>query len=163
MQRAAELIGPIIELSPWLVQRIVDKRPFDSAADLADCIATAITNLNSDERLTLLRAHPVLAPSEPRSMTIESQSEQDRLGLAYPSPEQASRLNELNATYSNQFGFPFIIALHAQESLDSVLQSFIRRLDASCESEMATALEQIASVARSRVCQRFGVSTEETS
>lgn len=155
LETATRIISSLIELSPWLAPRIVTQRPFASAQVLATCITEAIHNLTDSERLSLLRAHPVLAPKEPHAMTSESQQEQSRLGFMQPTASQVKQLDELNEQYLARFGFPFIIALHSRESLEQVLQIFEQRLNASVDSELQTAVEEITSVSRSRVHLRF--------
>lgn len=125
---AAALLEPVIERSPWLARRVIDRRPFAGPADLAEALAEAIRGLPHDERLLLLRAHPELAPPAPEAMTAASQGEQGRLGLARPAPAVAARLAGLNRRYTARFGFPFIIALHAAADLDAVFAQFEGRL-----------------------------------
>jgi OHCU decarboxylase len=152
---ATAMITPFIERGPDLASRIARYRPFSGPDALAEAIRLEILELGSDELIALFRRHPELAPAAPEAMTVESQQEQHRLGLALPEAGLRHRLAELNARYAGKFGFPFIIALHRHKEISSVVEDFERRLDATIESEIATATEEVASVSRMRVLAAF--------
>lgn len=147
----AAMLGPLVERSPWLAERIAAARPFETPADLGTAIETAIMGLDGAERLLLLRAHPELAMPRPEAMTAASQSEQGRLGLTTPSDRLRARVEGLNARYRSRFGFPFIIALHRAPDLDAVIERFETRMQAEPEAEIVTALAEVVSVCRARV------------
>lgn len=153
---AMKLISPLIELSPWLVDRLVDERPFADADELADCLAQHIRQLTESERRVLARAHPELAPGKPDTMTDQSQKEQGRLGIAQPSDSEARNIRRLNARYRDRFGFPYIIALHSRNSITEVLENLERRLTADTNTELETMVDEVISVARERVRRLFG-------
>lgn len=147
----AAMLGPLVERSPWLAERIAAHRPFATPADLAAAIEATVLGLGAADRLLLLRAHPELAMPRPEAMTRASQSEQGRLGLTAPSDTLRARIETLNARYRARFGFPFIIALHRAPDLDTVLDRFEKRLLAPPEVEIMTALAEVVSVCRARV------------
>ena len=153
---AAAMLAPVVERSPWLARRIALARPFAEREQLAAALRATITALTEDERLLLLRAHPELAPATPETMTAASQGEQGRLGLARPASAIAARLSELNRQYSQRFGYPFIIALHAMQDLDAVLAQFEGRLENAPSEEMARALSEVVSVATARLARLTG-------
>ncbi|PWE29652.1 2-oxo-4-hydroxy-4-carboxy-5-ureidoimidazoline decarboxylase [Pararhodobacter marinus] len=153
---AVAMLAPVVERSPWLARRLAGARPFADAAQLAALLRRTIMALSRDERLLLLRAHPELAPATPETMTAASQGEQGRLGLAHPSPAIAGRLSALNRQYSERFGYPFIIALHAMQDLDAVLAQFEGRLRNDPVEEMVQALSNVVSVATARLARMTG-------
>jgi len=152
---AIAIIVPLIERGPNLAARVIKRRPFADPNALAAAIRTEILELDNDELVALFRRHPELAPAAPDTMTAESRQEQGRLGLAAPMTGVRERLAELNTLYTRKFGFPFIIALHRHDHISSVIAEFERRLDATVDSEMAAAREEIASVSRMRVLDAF--------
>lgn len=152
---AAELLVPFIERAPDLAARIASHRPFARPEDLAEAIRSEIFELDTNDLVSLFLKHPELAPPAPESMTVESQLEQSRLGLATPPAGARERLAELNALYIRKFGFPFIVALHRHGDIASIIEAFERRLDATRDSEIATAREEVASVSRARVLDAF--------
>lgn len=154
---ATRMLERITERSGWLARRIALQRPFVDAADLFAQLQTLILSLNADECLTLLNAHPELAPSAPEQMTEASRDEQGRLALASPEGRIAERMQELNAAYRARFGFPFVVALHAFEDMHSVVASFESRLANSREAEVKLALNEIVSVAHARLARIAGI------
>lgn len=148
---AARLLQPCLERAPWLASRVARRRPFDGIDHLGQCIEHQILSLDTEERLTLLRAHPELAPTSPEAMTQESQDEQDRLALSRPTASVGEQLGDLNRRYRRKHSFPFIIALHSRPSIESVLEAFHARLDQDTENEINCALQEVISVARSRL------------
>ncbi len=155
-ERAISLLEPIIERAPEIAKRVARNRPFKSTDDLRQSIRSELLHLSEEERVQLFRAHPELAPENPLSMTPASQTEQGRLNLTSDKNEFRERLTELNARYHGKFGFPFITALVCHDDMESVLSEFETRLSADREVEIEQALDQIAAVSSSRVCQAFG-------
>jgi len=145
--------GPVVERSPWVVQRAWAQGPFGTLAEVYGALIASIRAATVDEQLALLRAHPELAGHEALagSMTAESNSEQARLGLFALSTEQYARLTGLNRRYSARFGFPMIVALRLHDDLESVLRHAEARLANDVVTERGVALDQIAEVIRGRL------------
>lgn len=152
-ETAIPLLGLIFERSPWLAARLAAQRPFSGVQDLGATLAGMIRALGPDDALRLLDAHPELAPPTPERMTEASQGEQARLGLICPAPGIAERLARLNARYRARFGFPFILALHAQPDLDTVLAQFEGRLGNLPGVARMQALDEVVSVALARLAR----------
>lgn len=148
---AARMLGSLTERSPWLAVQLARERPFADAEALAAAFAAIILALPTADRLVLLRAHPELAPPRPEDMTEASSREQDRLGLAHPSPDVAARLADLNRRYTARHGYPFIVALHGYAEAETILAQFEGRLNADPDVEQRRALSEIASVFRARL------------
>ncbi|MFY0635195.1 MAG: 2-oxo-4-hydroxy-4-carboxy-5-ureidoimidazoline decarboxylase [Vannielia sp.] len=155
-EEARALMERVIERSPWLAGRIVEARPFSDTASLAKHIAATITGLPREEAITLLCAHPELAPAEPEAMTSASRQEQGRLALAAPEGDIATRLADLNAAYRSRHGFPFVIALHGHQDMASVIAQFESRIAEETPRELRRGLGEVASVAASRLVRVFG-------
>jgi len=143
----------LVEFSPWVVRRSRQWRPFVSVQALFDSLCDCIDHASDDEQLDLLRAHPELAGSEAQagSMTTESTSEQGRLGLLRLGTAQLSRLQHLNASYRERFGYPLLMALRLHEDLHSVLSSGETRVANSPTTERRVALQQIHEIMRGRL------------
>ena len=54
----------------------------------------------------LIAAHPPLAAARLETLGAFSQNEQQKAGLASLSAEEKHAFDELNATYTQKFGFP---------------------------------------------------------
>ncbi|MBL4758906.1 MAG: 2-oxo-4-hydroxy-4-carboxy-5-ureidoimidazoline decarboxylase [Rhizobiales bacterium] len=162
-EQAILLLEPLIERAPEIAKRVASRRPFESPDDLRQAIKIELLELNETELINLFRAHPELAPENPLAMTSPSQSEQERLNLTSGENEHRARLAELNASYRDKFGFPFITALVCHQNMDTVLSEFEARLTSNRGTEVEQAIEQIVIVSSSRVGAAFGGEDEITS
>ncbi len=153
--RFGELLGPVVEHSPWVARRAWAARPFANPEQLYRALADVILGASEAEQLALLRSHPELAGQEARAgtMTADSQSEQGRLGLLSLDASTVHRIENLNQRYRDRFGFPFIAALRLHSSLASVLQAFDERLRQDDATERGEALQQVCEVMRGRLNQ----------
>ena len=150
-----DLLGSVVEHSPWVAGRAWAARPFADRDMLYRAMADVIRGASEAEQLALLRRHPELAGREARAgtMTADSQSEQGRLGLLALDAATVQRIETLNARYRERFGFPFIAALRLHDTLASVLQAFDERLRHDGATERHTALQQVCEVMRGRLAQ----------
>ena len=150
-QFVAALSG-VFERSPWVAERVAALRPFRSGLELHQAMCTAVERASSDERLTLIRAHPELAgrAAVRGELTPESTREQQGAGLAACTPEELARLQRLNAAYTQKFGFPFVLAVKGHHRL-SVLAALEQRLQNTLEQERAAALREIGRIAAFRL------------
>jgi OHCU decarboxylase len=149
--QATAMMDRIVERSTWLADRAAEARPFRNAEDLATWLETEVRSLPRDEALQLLCAHPELSPPDPSAMTSASQNEQGRLHLLDLDAGTAADLADLNRQYSRRHGYPFIVALHEHDDLESVIDQFGRRIAAEPDEELAFALEQVVSVMKARL------------
>ena len=99
-------------------------------------------------RLDLLNAHPDLVGKA--VLTAESASEQASAGLTNLSPEEVRKFREWNHAYREKFGFPFIICARLNKK-DAILAAFPKRLTQDRKTEITTALEEIAKIAKLRL------------
>lgn len=150
-------VGDVVENSPWVVESLVEQRPFADVSELCRSIEGILRALPPDQKISLFRAHPELAGREASEGTLaaDSQDEQARLGLLSLSPDQHGRLASLNRKYREKFGFPFIVALARQADLDAVFDLLERRVAAAPEDEMDAAVGEIVEVIKHRIAQRI--------
>ena len=159
------LLGSIVEHSPWIAERCLAARPFTSIEDVRLAILSQLGALRSDALDDLFRLHPELAGAEAvaGAMTADSMTEQGRLGLTSLDSTQLKLLNELNAAYRAKFGFPCIIALRLHDSLDSVLQAFGQRIDASLAEARRDNLREIGEIIRGRLARLISTQAQPAS
>lgn len=145
-------LSGIFEHSPWVPRRAASRRPFSSLDSLHGAMVTAMWAAAEDEKLGLLRAHPQLAGREADAgtLTAQSTSEQDSVGLTRLSPEEKQRIASLNAAYLERHGFPFIIAVKLRTK-SRIFAEFERRLANGREEEFTTALSEVGKIARLRL------------
>lgn len=145
--------GGLFEHSPWVAEAAWGERPFASADELHRAMMRAVQSAPLQRKLALVRAHPELAGGE--NLTLDSTSEQGRLGFDRLSPQELETMNGLNRRYRDKFGFPCIVALRLHANRQSVVREMERRLGNNAETELAAALEQIAQITRGRLEKIF--------
>lgn len=152
----------IYEHSPWIAGRAWEARPFPSLAALKARLAQVVREASRDEQLGLIRAHPELAgkAAVAGELTPESTHEQARAGLAHCTPQEFARIRELNAAYSQRFGWPFILAVLGPRgkglSRAAIIDEMQRRVDHGADFEFAESLRQIHRIAEMRLNLKFG-------
>ena len=142
--------GAVLEDSPHLAARVAGRRPFVDGDAVADAFAKVVSELDTAAGLALICAHPELGARRP--MAAASVEEQASAGLSDAEADVLTRLAAGNAAYRERFGFPFVLAVRGRtpEEILAVLED---RLGNEREVEVATALDQIAAIARLRVGQ----------
>ncbi|PZA08468.1 2-oxo-4-hydroxy-4-carboxy-5-ureidoimidazoline decarboxylase [Meiothermus sp. PNK-Is4] len=146
MDRAAfvEAVGWVFEGSPWVAERAWATRPWASVEGLHQAMCQMVEMAPIALKLDLIRAHPDLG-SRAR-MAEASAREQKGAGLDTLAPEEFDRLQRLNRSYREKFGFPFILAVRGKTK-GEVLQALEERLEHDKQTELEAALEQIYRIA----------------
>src|SRR6201999_1392818 len=116
---------------------------------LYEALVAAMYAAPEAQRVELIRAHPDLG-ERVAVLTQASRSEQAGAGLDRLSPEEYERFMAVNAAYRERFGFPFVICVR-EHTRASILANADARLTHSREQEVATALAEIAKIARLRL------------
>jgi OHCU decarboxylase len=141
--------GALYEHSPWVAERAW--RPeFADADELGAALRDAMYAASQDEQLALIRAHPDLG-EKVGVLTEHSRAEQAGLGLERLSPDEHARFMRTNAAYREKFGIPFVVCVREHSSPASILANADARLGNTREQEIATALGEIAKIARLRL------------
>jgi 2-oxo-4-hydroxy-4-carboxy-5-ureidoimidazoline decarboxylase len=141
-------IGWVFEHSPWVAERAWSMRPFADAQALHRAMVDQVEHSLPEERLALLRAHPDLGT---RARVSEASSaEQAGAGLDQLTQAEFERLQALNETYRDKFGFPFLFAVKRSTKHD-ILEALERRVRSPREEEYQVALDQVYRIARFRL------------
>ena len=157
MDRAdfVQRFGGVFEHSPFIAERAFDAGMIEeplTALDIHDAMAAMFRTASPDERLGVLKAHPDLAGKLAISgeLTDDSKREQAGAGLDRLTAEEHARFTELNGTYVETFGFPFIIAVKGLTK-DDILRAFETRIANGRDQEFETACQQVERIARLRL------------
>jgi len=150
-------LGAVFEHSPWVAERAFAAGPFTDVAGLHAAMMQAVRAASLMEKLALIRAHPELAGREAveGGLTVDSSSEQGRLGFTALSREEFQRMQQLNSQYREKFGFPCIVALRLHATRDSVMSTMQRSLDNERDAEIERALSQIGEITLGRLQKMF--------
>jgi len=141
-------VGPVFEHSPWIAERVVDRRPFASVDALHSAMCDVVRKAGEEEQLALIRAHPDLVGRA--VLTAESKSEQAAAGLLDVSPGEVALFDRYNRDYKARFGFPFVICARMSKK-DAILAALPVRLQNSPDRERTTALGEICKIAALRL------------
>lgn len=149
------MFGRVYEHSPWIAETLFDHGLTDrheTLEGLADALRDIVEAAPRERQLALLRAHPDLAGklAVAGTLTRESRGEQAGAGLDACSPAEFARFQELNATYTARFGFPFILAVKGK-SRQEILGAFEQRIDHDQATEFRMALDQVHRIAYLRL------------
>jgi OHCU decarboxylase len=144
--------GPLFEHSPWIAGRAWPRRPFASVERLHAAMVDVMYSATEEEQIKLISSHPDLVGRLARDgrLTAESTAEQSAAGLTGLSPGDAETFDRYNAAYKAKFGFPFVICARENKK-DAILRAFPIRLNNDRAAEIATALAEIAKIARLRL------------
>jgi OHCU decarboxylase len=145
-------VGFAFEDSPWIVERAWEARPFASVTALHAAMVSVVAEASEPERIALIAAHPDLAGRVAREgrLTTASRGEQVAAGLDRLTPRELERFDRLNGAYRQRFGFPFVICAREHDT-SSILAELERRTQDERDGEVATALDEIAKIARLRL------------
>jgi OHCU decarboxylase len=145
-------IGFAFEDSPWIAEAAWERRPFGDRDALLRALTDAVQKAPEERRVALIAAHPDLAGRVAREgrLTPASRDEQAAAGLDRLSPEERTRFDAANGAYRARFGFPFVICAREHDTA-SILAALESRARNERGREIATALDEIAKIARLRL------------
>lgn len=144
--------GGIYEHSRWVAEAVYPKihRSINTAS-MAELMRSVVDAASYQDKLDLLRLHPDLAGRLCLGeLTESSRSEQAGAGLDQCTRKELTEFQELNATYNDKFGFPFIFAVKGFHRTE-ILDAFRMRVNHHRDEEFKTAIEQVHRIARLRL------------
>ena len=145
-------LDDVYEHSPWVPERVLPERPFDSLAELREAMRRVVDEASRETKLELLRSHPDLG--DQTGITESSEKEQASAGLDQLSPEMYEAFQRLNDRYRGAFGFPFIMAVK-NESPKAIKDAMETRVKQTESEEFRTAIAEVHTIARFRLEERF--------
>ena len=147
-----DAIGFAFEHSPWVAWGAAARRPFADFDTLLAALVAVVADASPQEQIALISAHPDLAGRVAREgrLTASSRSEQAAAGLEALSADEIARFEAANAAYRARFGFPFVICAREHDKA-SILAALEQRGRNERATEIATALDEIAKIARLRL------------
>jgi len=145
-------IGFAFEESPWIARSAAARRPFADRHALHAAMMAAVEGASDEAKVALIAAHPDLAGRVAREgrLTAASAAEQAGAGLGALTPAETARFDADNGAYRARFGFPFVICAR-ENTKATILDALARRCKNERTTEIATALAEIAKIARLRI------------
>lgn len=144
--------GPLFEHSPWVAETAYANGPYADRAALLEGFVAVLDAAPKERQVALVRAHPDLAGKAAieGTLTPDSQREQASAGLDRLTPEEFEAFTRANATYHERFDLPFVICVRDHDK-ESILAAAEARLHNDYETELRTALGEIARIAHHRL------------
>ena len=145
-------LGHVFEHSPWVADGAFGRRPFTGAEGLHKALCETMFGAPAERKLALVRSHPDLAGRLARAgeLTASSAREQAAAGLDRLDAAETAEIERLNGAYKARFGFPFVICAR-ENTKESILAALAARRANDRTTEIATALAEIAKIARLRI------------
>ena len=110
-----------------------------------DPLATAdevIAELNEDEKLEALNAHPAIGAKNLSARSAAEQGGDD-------DPETLAELERLNAEYEERFGFRFVVFVNRRPKSE-IVPILRDRLERTRDEELDTAVQELVAIAEDR-------------
>lgn len=136
-------LSAIFEDTTWPIVEAAKQRPFTGFVDMYIDIVNVVENAGTDKQLELIKSHPELACKTLRNNDIAllSQGEQSSAGLNECTETEAKELAQLNETYRQKFGFPFLLAVK-NATKEQIFASARARMQNKKETELNIAMQQ---------------------
>jgi len=146
-----EIFANIFEKSKWIAEKLYNQKPFDDFKDLCSKMLGIFETAGKETQLKILEAHPDLADKVTVNLlTSNSRSEQSNAGLDQCSEEEFNEFKNLNKSYRQKYGFPFVIAVKGKNKIE-ILSKFRKRILNSVDEEFSEAIIQIGKIANLRL------------
>ena len=145
----------VFEHSSWIAEAVWEaglSSRHDSVTGLHQAFAEVIGQSGREKQLALLRAHPELALgiASNGQLTEASRREQRGAELDRCSPAEFTEFQNLNKSYGEKFGFPFIMAVKGYDR-HGILEAFRARMMNSPDQEFQAAVDQVIRIGRFRI------------
>ena len=146
-----EIFANIFEKTKWIAEKLYNQKPFDDFKDLCSKMLGIFETAGKETQLKILEAHPDLADKVTVNLlTSNSRSEQSNAGLDQCSEEEFNEFKNLNKSYRQKYGFPFVIAVKGKNKIE-ILSKFRKRILNSVDEEFSEAIIQIGKIANLRL------------
>lgn len=161
LQEALHQLEGVYEHSPWIAEKALGQRPFQSLAHLKYALAAVVSEASQAAQIALIQAHPELAGKAmvSASLTAAFTREQNQAGLTHCTAQEFALLQRLNRDYNAKFGHQFILAVRGPRgkglSRQEIIASFSRRLHNPADFELHECLRQIHRIAELRLNDKF--------
>ena len=146
-----EIFANIFEKTKWIAEKLYNQKPFDDFKDLCSKMLGIFETAGKETQLKILEAHPDLADKVTVNLlTSNSRSEQSNAGLDQCSEEEFNEFKNLNKSYRQKYGFPFVIAVKGKNKIE-ILSEFRKRILNSIDEEFNEAIIQVGKIANLRL------------
>ena len=154
-EKFIKVFGEVFEKSQWVAERAFELElgpAHDTVIGIHSALVRSFRAANKKEKLDVLTAHPDLAGKlfVSKDLTNASTSEQLSARLDKLTEKEFKIFSDLNQSYFEKHGFPFIIAVRDYDK-EGILNSFKIRLENKTELEFNEACTQVERIALIRL------------
>ena len=145
----------IFENSQFVAEALYKKKGdgFGNFEDLVKKMMSIFENATKEQKLKILNAHPDLADkAKITSMTSDSKSEQNSVGLDQCTEVEFNEFKKLNDLYKKKFNFPFILAVKGKNK-NEILDNFKKRISSDIKTEFEETVKQVKKIASLRLLE----------
>ena len=135
-QLTADELAELFEGRTRLVEKLAERDDPLASAD------EVIAELNENEKLEALNAHPAIGAKNLSARSAAEQGEDD-------DPETLAELERLNTEYEERFGFRFVVFVNRRPK-GEIVPILRERLEHSREQELDTAVKELVAIAEDR-------------
>jgi 2-oxo-4-hydroxy-4-carboxy--5-ureidoimidazoline (OHCU) decarboxylase len=138
-QLSVDELAELFEGRTRFVERLAQlEDPLGRAREIA-------ATLSDDEKKEVLDAHPAIGATK-EGLSVRSAAEQ---GSDDTDPSILGELEQLNNRYEEKFGFRFVVFVNRRPKSE-IVHILRERLERTREQELATALDELVSIAEDR-------------
>ncbi len=146
-EQFVDTFGTLFQGPGWMVERAYGQRPFSDTRDLRAAFQESLFAATPQEQTDLINAYPRLGQTLDEDTPMESLEDQGTRGLTHLGEQDQKDLDELTASYHEQFGFPLVVCVRDEGSFDDLIRHGWARTRNSSVQEHNIALVEIAKIA----------------
>lgn len=135
-QLTIDELAELFEGRTRLVEKLAER---DDPLAMADEV---IAELNEDEKLEALNAHPAVGAKNLSARSAAEQGGDDE-------PETLAELERLNSKYEERFGFRFVVFVNRRPKSE-IVPILRDRLERTRDEELDTAVQELVAIAEDR-------------
>jgi 2-oxo-4-hydroxy-4-carboxy--5-ureidoimidazoline (OHCU) decarboxylase len=135
-QLTIDELAELFEGRTRLVEKLAER---DNPLATADEV---IAELNEDEKLEALNAHPAVGAKNLSARSAAEQGGDDE-------PETLAELERLNSKYEERFGFRFVVFVNRRPKSE-IVPILRDRLERTRDEELDTAVQELVAIAEDR-------------
>lgn len=105
------------------------------------------------DKVAVLQSHPDLAGKllDENKLSSESATEQSLAGLDKLNAEKRTQLIQANTKYAQKFGFPFVICVRQNNTIDRIFDGFYNRLPNTRDQEIINGINEVKKICKLRI------------
>ncbi|MCS4490541.1 purine/pyrimidine permease [Corynebacterium sp. ES2794-CONJ1] len=145
-------LRPLFNQQTWPLERAWQSRPFADINELRSAIQVSVLTAGETDKLNLINDYPDMAALLMADTVSSREISSDRgsIGIDDLDDVETQRIQDISRAYKERFGLPYVAYLDTTDTVESIIESGIRRLGNSDEQERRVLLAEIVEIANDR-------------